>query len=112
MSNHTKGPWRVADNPRSAGYPIVAPQRKRSGGTNRICSVLPAGWSPEAYAEAKANAYLIAAAPELLEALRLFDAYMAIPATRGGHASPRWQAREAFLAAKDAAIAKAEGETE
>lgn len=59
-------------------------------------------------AEYEANAVLIAAAPELLNALRLNVAYEAVPADRGGSSGPKGKAWAAFIAARDAAIAKAE----
>lgn len=59
--------------------------------------------------EAEANARLIAAAPDMLEALRLHDVYMDTPQDRGGAFGAKAQARAAFDDAKRAAIAKATG---
>lgn len=59
MSGWTKGPWLAAAKPSSiVGWPVVAPHA-----TGRsVCSVT-------VHDEAKANADLIAAAPDLAEAL-------------------------------------------
>lgn len=58
MSKHTPGPWV------DGGYDVEASDR------TLVCSM--SGWrGPQA---TKANARLIAAAPELLEALKLADA--------------------------------------
>ena len=54
--SHTPGPWSVS------GWSIL----EDTNGT-LICEVLP--WNEEGSAEDHANAHLIAAAPELLEAL-------------------------------------------
>lgn len=56
---------------------------------------------------ARNQARLIAAAPELLEALMLFDAYLALPQDRGGPTGPKGLAHQAWIDAKNAAIAKA-----
>jgi len=65
----TPGPYKVTSDHRSAAYAIDAPQRKRAGGTNRICSVRPASRRPDAYDEAEANAYLLASSWETAAAL-------------------------------------------
>lgn len=64
-ANHTPGPWMAAAGPSSVvGWPVVERPRGRS-----VCSVswLP-GLPPEIQAEVRANATLIAAAPDLLHA--------------------------------------------
>lgn len=76
---HTPGPWMVAARPSSiVGWPVVAQGLGRS-----ICSLSWLGKKPDdvtdeqfaAYrAEVEANGRLIAAAPDLLEALKLADA--------------------------------------
>jgi hypothetical protein len=61
-SNHTPGPWiRVDQHPVSYTAVIVAP-------SGEICSLV-GGYVHARLAEREANARLIAAAPELLEAL-------------------------------------------
>lgn len=50
---------------------------------------------------------LHAAAPDLLEALRLYDVWQATPTDRGGKDGTKGRAFAAFIAAKDAALAKA-----
>lgn len=109
MSKHTPGPWRadLADiGGQVFGFSIVAEH-----GTH---------WHPVAYqstyqhtnsecyepAERKANARLIAAAPELLEALKLLDE--AFCADDYGTKEGREKGRAALVATR-AAIAKAEG---
>lgn len=57
------------------------------------------------------TARLIAAAPDLLEALMLHDAYLALPQDRGGPNGTKGRAHQAWLNAKAAAIAKATGVT-
>jgi hypothetical protein len=47
--------------------------------------------------------------PDLLEALKLYDAWLALPQDRGGKDGPKGRALDAFIKAKDAAIAKATG---
>jgi hypothetical protein len=76
MSAHTPGPWAVMTNRQGYPYQISAPfsdPRKPGGITDvtRWASIsLPS--SPEG----QANARLIAAAPEMLEALKAYDAAM------------------------------------
>ena len=90
MSKHTPGPWSLR------GRTIRGPHPKDPKGRTRI--VAAAIWDRGTYVdEAEANADLIAAAPELLEALE------------------RVKATGVFLGAipqemVDAAIAKAKGE--
>ena len=63
--SHTPGPWEVAENlfGNTASYEVYANVETKSGkgGYTRICQITPR--------DQKANAALIAAAPELLEAL-------------------------------------------
>jgi hypothetical protein len=59
--------------------------------------------------EAWANALLAAAATDLIEALRLHLAYEQVPADRGGANGPKGKAWAAYVAARDHAVAKAEG---
>lgn len=61
------------------------------------------------YQEGLENAYLIAASPDLLEALELHVAYEAVPTDRGGSQGPKGKAWAAFVEARDAAIKKAKG---
>jgi hypothetical protein len=76
------------------GWPVV-----RQGVGRSICSIsyLPKDAAPEVYAESEANARLIAAAPELYEALQLME-------MRFGHV------RVPQVEAARAALAKARGE--
>ena len=71
-TQHTPGPWVIADDPTSEGVWIDHPDLK-SGEDDEICRCLDSTLSGE---ECLANARLIAAAPELLAALKgMCDAY-------------------------------------
>lgn len=63
MSAHTPGPWLIL--PEESDKPYLRIRGNRLGGQYKIANVLTAG-----DAETLANARLIAAAPELLEALK------------------------------------------
>lgn len=69
MSKHTPGPW-VADNGEGYGEADIWRIQPPIGSNVKIVAEMICD-----SAEAEANARLIAAAPELLEALRLFLAY-------------------------------------
>lgn len=104
MSGHTKGPWEVART--DAGIIVRTESKKKTRyGASRYAAIGGFDRSdPEQLAEALANAHLIAAAPELLEALKeLVEAYCraGAPLTR----EERTEDRKRFFAAI-AAIAK------
>jgi len=65
---HTPGPWKVAENlfGNTASYEVYANVETKSGkgGYTRICQITPR--------DQKANARLIAAAPDLKEALEWY----------------------------------------
>lgn len=84
--NHTPGPWIYEDG-------------DVLGGPGGIACVVPL-YTANGLGEGKANARLIAAAPELLEALQL--ALLVI-------ASPNMHARQKNIDIIENAIAKAEG---
>ena len=69
MSKHTKGPWEVVRT--DAGIIVrTESEKKTRAGASRYAAIGGFDRSdPEQLAEALANARLIAAAPELLEAL-------------------------------------------
>jgi hypothetical protein len=72
VSAHTPGPWTVLP-PESGTDDYLRVRGTRLGGRYKIANVLsavPLGANPIEAEEASANARLIAAAPELLEALR------------------------------------------
>ena len=105
MSEHTKGPWEVVRT--DAGIIVRTESAKKTRfGASRYAAIGGFDRSdPEQLAEALANARLIAAAPELLEALKgLAEAYCraGAPLTR----EERAEDRKRFFAAR-AAIAKA-----
>ena len=97
MTRHTPGPWKIVPsgvgNPRivgADGYAVAACRPKYS--------------TPDDYAIAAANAHLIAAAPDLLEALKRLLGF-----TQGGCADLQLQEQEIYDQAR-AAIKKATGE--
>lgn len=102
MTQHTPGPWRV-DYHRNAGYLVVALNRKQHGGTNAVFTVRPSYRTSEAVAEARANAELAAAAPELLAALKPLAFFSGSLADE----DDRERLHEMFASAR-AVIAKAE----
>lgn len=95
---HTPAPWDVGNQPSNAiAWRVVASDDRD------VAHVFGSG------AQSKANAHLIAAAPDLLEALKSLQAIMCDPENNpsfAGSDGDRTVAREAF-----AAIAKAEGRT-
>ena len=97
MSKHTEGPWFVVGK---AGYEALEIWTK----ARRVAKSLYHGGSEDD--EADANAYLIAAAPDLLAALeKAMDVIERLGGERGiGRMG-------AALDAIDAALAKAEGES-
>lgn len=64
-------------------------------------------WGLIASVVTEEDAHLIAAAPEMFEALELYDAWLALPQDRGGRDGPKGKALDAFICAKNAALAKA-----
>lgn len=96
MSKHTPGPWKASTQPQPNGCPII-------GARGLMVAMLAHSVNePDQKETALANAALIAAAPQLLAALRgMVDSY-----EREGHRSKN----PALIAAR-AAIAKAEGRT-
>ena len=73
MSKHTKGLWEVVRT--DAGIIVRTESAKKTrAGASRYAAIGGFDRSdPEQLAEALANAHLIAAAPELLEALQTLD---------------------------------------
>ena len=72
MSKHTPGPWEVSEDDPC--------EIQREGNGDFVAMVLPApelGWDMNA--EREANARLIAAAPDLLAALRAARGYVSQP---------------------------------
>lgn len=63
MSNHTKGPWHIHQNESSPGFRIDSLGNEWQG----LCKVYQA---PGLEDQGAANAKLIAAAPEMLQALK------------------------------------------
>ena len=103
MSGHTKGPWEVART--DAGIIVRTESVKKTrAGASRYAAIGGFDRSdPEQLAEALANARLIAAAPELLEALMLAESVYRQNCVNEGEPS-------SVLDAMQAAILKATGE--
>lgn len=100
---HTPGPWE------HRGLTMIS-GRNVDGCMFTLANVTPAGDLHNA-AECAANARLIAAAPELLAALRalLPDVDHEIEQRKHGGNDEDWQELDALSRAAHAAIAKAEG---
>ncbi len=96
-AKHTPGPWIVSDS--SEGLCITMEHGVRIAELYGV----PSGRAPET---PEANARLIAAAPELLEALRL----MLIPVDALGNHGGEWGYSSRHAQAARAAILKATGE--
>ena len=101
MSKHTPGPWVVDE----ANTNLVA--RLVDGVYEYVCAVEPSSFSTREYnnEQEEADARLIAAAPELLEALKIARPYVSAALTETGSV-------DAYRAEcqVDIAIAKATGE--
>lgn len=112
MSKHTQGPWKLLDFEEREAY-VVTNSSGTKGLYRGIAEILY-GYNEPAESEQHANARLISAAPELLEALKeLLAAETALfpAAEHGVEAQSAWATRRS--AAEDAAravIAKATGE--
>ena len=96
---HTRTPWEIKELescPLPAyGYQVQAEARGRYENP----------W-PVALVIMPADADLVAAAPELLDACRAFQAWW-----HGSHSTPKWVDLQRTVALTQAAIAKAEGRT-
>jgi hypothetical protein len=102
MSKHTPGPWSVS--PPWMGFSVI------NGSDDKMVFAIAAG-SPEEKRpddECEANARLIAAAPEMLEALKvLLDEYLSL--VNSGDCG-FWDAeKDGFVINARAVITKAEG---
>ena len=107
---HTKGPWMAAAKPSYLGWPIVPSPSGRM-----ICDVTHVSHGPidpkvsgdDAFnRESQANGRLIAAAPDLLEALILLEAEMVL----SGNAGSKDYGWKPTIEKTRAAIAKALGQ--
>jgi hypothetical protein len=103
MSKHTPGPWMFApsNSANVAGHVVPRPRPDGIGLVTNIATIRPHKWGAH---EVEANARLIAAAPELYEALERTMNWLASYPGGGtmGIDGPYEQAR--------AALAKAKGE--
>jgi hypothetical protein len=117
----TKGPWVCKELPYFSGSPFREYEINRPDGWTRIAKVIVSVSSlADDYAPARdleANAHLIAAAPELYEALQIARDYVAAElederqAYKGYEASSNIMTIEEDLSRADAALAKARGES-
>jgi hypothetical protein len=96
MSGHTPGPWAVHDGGRFGEWGDSGPSICAETGPNR-CQPMFVLQGPADLGQCRANAALVAAAPDLLACLKAAAQDFAI--MRYGKRMPEW----------DAAIAKAEG---
>jgi hypothetical protein len=94
-AKHTPGPWKVRKEWHGDGQEVYPNRKVSIGQPSEVCVV------SGIYGECKANARLIAAAPDLLEALQLAAEAM------GGSTDPTLLGRADKAA--QAAIAKATG---
>ena len=91
MSNHTPGPWFFNDD-----NDHITSELREGKAEIAICET---GWSEPFESEQQANARLIAAAPELLEALQAMFAATADTEIHGVAGSPLELARYAIAKA-------------
>lgn len=105
MSKYTPGPWTVASNYPNAKTAIChsSPLQKLASAHSDV-QITGAGTQVISPEEAEANAYLIAAAPELLDACKAAEAELEQWTMAAGV--------DAILEVVRAAIAKAEGTNE
>jgi hypothetical protein len=113
QATHTKGPWHTGQgNGEGSIFCESGRMRLESGGTTLypVCAI-SRGWDE---GEDAANARLIAAAPDLLEALRgLIDQLEAAGIHIPGEDSGQWHGAEGISFSRAIeAIAKAEGRAE
>ena len=110
MSEHTKGPWQAVKRAGSYTSPFII----QTEHGRHVANLTGSNLEPEGQSigEAEANARLIAAAPELLEALKgLVAAYEAAQDREGfptGYGLEKES--DAFMRSAHAAIARATGE--
>jgi hypothetical protein len=107
MSKHTPGPWTHAGYARSMAFRVT---KTPDDATGDVCNVL-AGLAAKTNEEVEANARLIAAAPELLSALKEARRWIGDGDLSDGMEREIWtQKYAAAVDLVDAAIAKATGE--
>lgn len=103
-AKHTPGPWAMDDRQAGDCYAYVLPE---SGGIlSKICRVDISG---DSYGQSIADARLIAAAPDLLEALQALFANMLAQDLANEAKRPTEGEFIACMVAANAAIAKATG---
>jgi len=110
---HTPGPWRIAqDDPYKASESNLYDQKQVTAG-EFVITCIPFGRTDELRKEAEANARLIAASPELLEACRFALKYHQHPEEMEDEAQKKTAGNvamwEVVVEKLRAAIASAEG---
>ena len=118
-TKHTPGPWRVL--PAESDKDYLRVRGTQLGCRYKIANIhqvridgVSDSFRQHDDAESKANARLIAAAPEMLDALRIAREFMSVASDWNFHeAEINGEMRSTYdwLAVVDAAIAKATGET-
>ena len=119
MIGYTKGPWELSGKTDWSGNDKVQhmtyvgeiiENHDTADYRGGICRLQSAehikGITTE---ECEANAHLIAAAPDMYEALEAYGDYLSTPSDRGGKNGPKGKAHDKFISLKNAALAKAEG---
>ena len=111
MADFTKGPWIAIrgveeDDEYRCGVAAVR------GDCEYLIATVENGAPGDSCDTEFSNAHLIAAAPELFEALEFKAVYEAMPQDRGGKNGANGRAKQAYDGAASAALAKAKGEGE
>ncbi len=75
---HTPGPWVIVDRDDSIVVQTESPSKTKYGASRYACLGGFNRHDPQQYEEAKSNAHLIAAAPDLLAALQEMMEYAGI----------------------------------
>ena len=100
MTDFTPGPWIVVNDCESLS---ILTDENREG----VCRMSFLGCDKEWQATTR----LIAAAPDMYEALKAYDKHIELPKDPPLQAGPKGKAYSDFLLLRDAALAKAEGKT-
>lgn len=107
-SKHTKGPWAASFGGEHSGFRWIVTTDYEGANEPHVATIeAPAEIDPNIGSEAEANARLIAAAPELLEALRdMLSGWRYIRETHGDLYGVGWDRAQAKA---EGAIAKTTG---
>ena len=118
---HTKGPWRITSVMLGHAGDVYVPTAKQITDCHHVarcfapkpekaplCDLQTLQMTKDAVQQIEANARLIAAAPELLEALTGLEGILAT-AESNASGNPEWESVSAKINAARSAIAKATG---